>query len=145
MLPLAHVATAILLGRAARAPTGFAVLGSLAPDLVDKPPAWVMKLTPSGRYLGHSLPSCLVLSMAAAAVFGRRAGVGFGLGYLSHLVGDAEGAVPWLMPLVPYDLPQDRRFPVKLSRSLLLREALGLTLIVLFVRGRGRNRAPTPS
>ncbi len=132
MLPLAHVGTALILAKAARASTSFAVLGALTPDLVDKPPAWVLKVTPSGRYVGHSLLSCLLLSLVALKLFGRRASLGFGLGYVGHLAGDVESPVPWLMPFVKYDLPEDHHFYLELSPQLLAREALGLGVIACF-------------
>ena len=141
MLPLAHIGTAVLLSKAARASTPFAVLGTLTPDLVDKPAAWLLKVAPRGRYLGHTLLSCLLLSLALAQLSGPRASLGFGLGYLSHLLGDSEDPVPWLVPLVRYDYPRDNRFRLDLSRRLLLREAVGLALIVFFARRSRRGKA----
>ena len=140
MLPLAHIGTAVLASRVARLNVPCAVLGSLAPDLLDKPAAWVVKLTPSGRHFGHSLLSCVLLSLPLAKCAGARAGLSFGLGYLSHLLGDSEGPVPWLMPFVRYDYPQDNRFHLELSRRLLVGEAAGLALIAFFARRRRRGK-----
>jgi hypothetical protein len=132
MLPLAHVGMVILISRAARADTPSAVLGALTPDLLDKPLAWIIKVTPSGRYFGHSLLCCLLLSLMLVRFSSRRAGLGFGLGYLTHLAGDIEGHVPLLMPFVAYDHPRDDHFDLRLLRRLLLREAMGLALIIFF-------------
>ena len=76
---------------------------------------------------------------------GRDAGVGFGVGYLSHLAGDSEGFVPWLMPFVAHDGPKDDHFPMEFSRQLLAREAVGLALILLLTRRTRRlPRQPRP-
>ena len=105
-----------------RAPDGSAALGvafgTQFPDLVDKPLAWSLHVLPSGRSLAHSLliATCLI---ALVGLYCRRRGrpelaVAFGVGYLSHLVGDAIGPfltgeyayaffLAWpLAPLPPY-------------------------------------------
>ena len=140
MLPLAHIGTAMLVAKVARSSTTFAALGALAPDLIDKPPAWVARMTPSGRYFGHSLPCCLLLTVTLMRTSGRDAGLGFGVGYLSHLAGDSEGFVPWLMPFVAHDGPKDDHFPLEFSRQLLAREAVGLALILLLARPTRRRK-----
>lgn len=140
MLPLAHIGSALVLAKAARASGPFAALGALAPDLVDKPLAWVLKVTPSGRYFGHSLLSCLLLSLPLLKFCGHSAGLGFSLGYVAHLRGDTEAPVPWLMPLVEYDIPEDHHFQLELSPRLVVQEALGLAVIAFFVaRSRREN------
>lgn len=143
MLPLGHVGTAVLLTKVSRTVTTFGVLGVLTPDLIDKPPAWILKVTPSGRYIGHSLGSCLLLTLALFKFFGRNAGLGFGLGYLAHLAGDIGGHVPWLMPLVAYEHPRDERFQLELSPRVLATEAAGLAVIVLSALHSGKGTSRT--
>jgi len=98
MWPLGHAAVGYLLysGAADRdwvaAPSATVVvallLGTQAPDLVDKPLAWYLPVLPAGRSLGHSL--LLVVPVAVAAVAVARAvdrpaiGVALALGLLSH-------------------------------------------------------------
>jgi hypothetical protein len=69
------------------------VLGSQFPDLVDKPLAWSFDLLPNGRSLSHSIligVGLLALVALCVSYFGRRdVGIGFGVGYLVHLGGDA--------------------------------------------------------
>ena len=69
------------------------LLGTQFPDLVDKPLAWWVAVLPSGHSLAHSLPVALALSGVAAGLthyFGSPAvGVAYGVGYLTHLAGDA--------------------------------------------------------
>lgn len=71
-----------------------ALAGSQFPDLIDKPLAWVFGVLPSGRSLAHSLFALAVVCTAVYAFFHvrrREVGLGFAVGYLTHLVGDAIG------------------------------------------------------
>jgi membrane-bound metal-dependent hydrolase YbcI (DUF457 family) len=95
------------------------VVGTQVADLIDKPLAWSFQALPSGRSLGHSL--LLAVPMVALVVgvawYRQRTAVGtaFGLGYLSHLVGDVYVAVYYwrveeftfllwpILPPYPYD------------------------------------------
>lgn len=72
-------------------------VGSQTPDLIDKPLAWNFGVLPGGRTLAHSLfvaallvPTVLV---AADRLGGRTVGVGFLLGYCSHLLADIPPTV----------------------------------------------------
>ncbi|WP_458187843.1 metal-dependent hydrolase [Haladaptatus sp. NG-WS-4] len=68
---------------------GFA---ALLPDLVDKPLSWSFELFPTGYSVAHSVfVAGLVLSIIATFAWcGRRLryAAAFGVGYVSHLVGD---------------------------------------------------------
>ena len=128
MWPWGHAVFGYLLYRAALAardakPTGPAVLalgvGTQFPDLVDKPLAWSVGLLPSGRSLAHSLLTATLIVLLVAAVARRYdrddVAAAFGVGYLSHLLGDALAPlVEWnpvflrflvwpLLPPPPYD------------------------------------------
>ncbi|WP_254535867.1 metal-dependent hydrolase [Halomarina litorea] len=111
MWPWGHAAFGYLLYRAllsarGSTPTGLPVLalgvGTQFPDLVDKPLAWSFALLPSGRSLAHSLlTAALVIGVGGAVArrYDRRdVAAAFGVGYLSHLLGDA------LLPLVRLDV-----------------------------------------
>jgi len=92
------------------------IVGSQIPDLIDKPLAWWIGLIPAGRSLTHSLlvagPIVLVVLVVFASLRRSELGIAFGVGYLSHLVGDvvypvmlgeqAETAF-LLYPLVPVE------------------------------------------
>ena len=70
-----------------------AVIGSLAPDIIDKPLAWHLGVLPTGRTLAHSLlvivPVCLVAYVLASRSGHPEWGVGLTVGALSHLIVDA--------------------------------------------------------
>lgn len=67
-----------------------AVVGSLGPDLVDKPLAWVVSVLPSGVSLAHSALTCAVTLLVLWLVgLPRRPLLAFGGGYVAHLAGDA--------------------------------------------------------
>ena len=136
MLPPGHIATALVLGRLARADATPAVAGALAPDLIDKPLAWLLHVIPGGRYLAHSLTAALLLSLAVGRLFGRRAVAGFAVGYLGHLAGDRTGGghVPWLMPFRRYETPPDRLRDMRLGWQAWTFEALSLLFVVAWSR-----------
>jgi len=106
MFPWTHAAFGYLLlvglavllrRRVSRAELAAVVVATQLPDLVDKPLAWYFNVLPSGRSLAHSLLVAVPLSVAVLAVAWYRShaevGVAFGLGYLSHLFGDIDGAL----------------------------------------------------
>jgi hypothetical protein len=80
-----------------RPPSGRATLllvfGTQLPDLIDKPLAWTFHLLPSGRSLAHSLLVAVPLVILVYRHYRRHGhpsfGIAFGIGYLSHLFGDA--------------------------------------------------------
>jgi membrane-bound metal-dependent hydrolase YbcI (DUF457 family) len=74
------------------------VLGSLLPDLVDKPLAWTFAVLPSGRSLGHSLLTWLAVA-GLVVYLGYRLDrceyvPAFLVGYLLHILADGLLAVP---------------------------------------------------
>jgi len=68
------------------------VAAALAPDVVDKPLAWVLAVLPGGRSLGHSLFTALGVVAVAAGIERRLDVRGLGAavatGYLTHLAAD---------------------------------------------------------
>ena len=88
--------------RVSRAELIAVIAGTQVPDLVDKPLAWGFAVLPSGRSLAHSLLFAVPLvALVVTSAWYRRhpeAGVAFGLGYLSHLIGDTYVAVYYWRP-----------------------------------------------
>lgn len=105
MLPWAHAALGYLLYSAysrwttGHPPIGLTVFalgfGTQFPDLIDKPLAWSVGLLPYGRSLSHSLFALIGLLIVLNVLFrypDQRALItAFGVGHLSHLIGDGIG------------------------------------------------------
>jgi len=148
MYPPAHLAAALLVNEACRGDRPSAMAATLVPDLVDKTLAWLLGLTPSGRYMAHSLSAVALSTALVAVVGGRRRGVSFGAGYLSHLVVDLweGGHVPWLMPFKRY-APVADRWQLGLSAKGFLLELASTLLLIRFARAslkRSAQGAPSP-
>lgn len=147
MFPIAHTAAAALFNRLALKDDSLipAALGSLLPDAVDKPLAWVLRVTPSSHHIAHTPVAAVALSAVAARLFGARTALGFGSAYLAHLVCDDlfHGRVPWLLPFSSY-----RRRPPRKDRRLLmlglLLEVPALLLLVFLSRWRITPNTPVP-
>lgn len=95
------------------------VVGTLLPDLVDKPLSWGLGVFPTGHGAAHSVFVALAVALVAVAVAERidrrPLGLALSVGYVSHLLGDvidplrtggrvAVGRILW--PLVrsePYE------------------------------------------
>jgi len=127
--PWTHVAVGYLLASGAirwrdgRGPSDAAavgvVVGTLAPDVVDKSLAWVLPVLPGGRSLAHSALVAVPLAALAVVLARRRGeaqvGLAVAVGYLSHLPLDvlsaglfdgtfATGFLLW--PLTPTETAQ---------------------------------------
>jgi len=90
---LCYVAWTHIRGTNQRPLAVFAVVfGSQFPDLIDKPLAWTVPVLPSGRSLAHSLltAACiLAVGYYVSQRFNRtEVCVAFGIGYLTHIIGD---------------------------------------------------------
>ncbi|WP_224270053.1 metal-dependent hydrolase [Haloprofundus salinisoli] len=129
--------------RPADGPTLALAFGTQFPDLVDKPLAWAVQLLPSGRSLAHSLFVAAVVVAVVTVVAARRgypaAGPAFGIGYLSHLVGDSyttllggrfSEATFLLWPLYPITEPDDVDEVLVDLVSLPLGPELAVTLVL---------------
>jgi len=107
MLPWTHLAGGYLVislfwrlrGHRVDGPVAFAAaVGTLFPDLVDKPLAWGVGVLPAGRSLAHSLFTATAVSaivLYAATRYDRHsAALAFVVGYGSHLLGDIVPKLP---------------------------------------------------
>jgi hypothetical protein len=128
--PSAHLAASLLLNEVYRGDRASAAAGAIVPDLIDKTLAWLLGVTPSGRYAAHSLAGAGVLTLATAWLGGPTRGASFGASYLCHLVGDLwdGGHVPWLMPFRGYDHPE-RRWELGVTWRTVLLELAGMVLL----------------
>jgi membrane-bound metal-dependent hydrolase YbcI (DUF457 family) len=130
MYPSAHLAASLLVNEACHGDRASAAAGALVPDLIDKTLAWVLGVTPSGRYASHSLAAAAALTLTTTAVAGRRKGASFGASYLCHLACDlwAGGHVPWLMPFKTYR-HSGRRWELGITRGTVVLELAGIVVL----------------
>lgn len=73
-------------------PAIVAVFAAVLPDIIDKPLAWTLGLTTTGYGPAHSIligaPVATLLAIVVWRTGRREIGLGFLVGYTSHLVGD---------------------------------------------------------
>jgi membrane-bound metal-dependent hydrolase YbcI (DUF457 family) len=130
MRPFGHLAVAFLpiisyvLLKEKRLPsmklTAVAFVGSLFPDLIDKPLALQLDLIPTGRVFMHSLPFAIPVCVVVVGYTWRtnrlQVGAVFAFAYLSHLVADNYSVLaagrfprdllwPFLSPVSRPDVP----------------------------------------
>jgi hypothetical protein len=150
MYPLAHLAASLLLNEACRGDRASAAAGALAPDLTDKTLAWVLGVTPSGRFAAHSLAAAAAQTLVMVWLAGPRRGASFATSYLCHLVGDLweGGHVPWLMPFRRYEY-SDQRWNPEVTWGTLSLELVGIVLLTRLATrwaAEGKPRAgPSPA
>ncbi|MEA5387843.1 metal-dependent hydrolase [Haloarculaceae archaeon H-GB11] len=154
MFPWGHLATGYLASRGRLSRTASPHLSALVltfatqlPDLVDKTFAWYVPVLPSGRSLAHSLLTATlflgVVWVALARVDREAYATVFGIGYLSHLGGDALHPVvtaDWasltflvwpLLPLPSYQGPTGASLILGIEPSPFVLFELGLTLFAV--------------
>jgi membrane-bound metal-dependent hydrolase YbcI (DUF457 family) len=106
LLPLAHAGFAALSTKYARVPALPAVFASLLPDVIDKGLA-LLAISPSSRWIAHTLFFAIVVVVLAAMIFRSNAAVlAVALGLIFHIALDAEGFLPLFYPFLQYAWPQ---------------------------------------
>ncbi len=100
---LGHLAASTLLHRCLNVDILPVTFGAIFPDVVDKTLCQVLHLTPSGRMYAHTLLSLMMTTSLVGWLKGPNLAWGWGVGYLSHLLCDIGGFVPWFYPFMPYD------------------------------------------
>jgi len=96
-----HAAVGYLFGVYSRYPVAPLVVGSVLPDLVDRPLYW-LGVTPLPHSVGHSLFVALPVGVVLAVLLGPR-GVAFAIGWLAHILTDVLNVLTTQGPeLAPY-------------------------------------------
>ncbi len=113
-----HLAISALEHRYVKAALVPVMASAVFPDLVDKIAHYGFGQHASGRMWGHTLLGVLITSVAVFLLFGRLNAASWALGYLSHLVCDIGGVVPWLAPFVAYEFPPAMDFMTTLWTGL---------------------------
>jgi len=138
MLPLAHVGITSFFAKhfkAFRFPLLAAAFFALLPDLVDKP-LFLLGLTPSGRFIAHSLFFGVVLAAILFMVLPKQTRVPIAaaavLGSWSHLLLDLNGPLPLFFPFISYVFPS-YDLGLDLNALTLMMELIGFSCILLVI------------
>jgi hypothetical protein len=143
---LGHLAVSALLHRYLDADLKPVIAAGLFPDVVDKLLCQVLRLTPSGRMYAHTLLSVGLSTAVVHKVCGRRTARAWALGYLGHLVADAEGRVPWLYPFREYDFTGSEPGLFQIVRKAMLRPTeVGFEAALLVWAAYALSGRPSPS
>jgi hypothetical protein len=126
---IGHVAVSVLEHRYLKVELVPVLVAGIFPDLVDKALCQLLHVTPFGRMYAHTLAAMALSTLVVGLIWGRHVAWSWGLGYLSHLVCDLGGFLPWLYPFVHYDFPHRQHNLVEILRPWLLHPA-GLALEV---------------
>ncbi len=105
-----HLAVAALQHRYTKSALVPVTAAAVFPDAVDKVAHYVLGYNATGRMWGHTLIAAGLTSLVVLRLFGRHNAASWALGYLSHLLFDIEGTVPWLAPFVTYEFAPHRGF-----------------------------------
>jgi hypothetical protein len=104
-----HIAVAILGHKLLRQDLATIVAASVVPDVIDKGLAQVLRITPSGRYIMHSIPGCLITALLVGLIWGKERGYAWVFGHFAHLLGDS-GFLPWWFPFKQYEFSRLKEF-----------------------------------
>ena len=133
-----HLAVSALEYRYAKAKFVPVMAAAIVPDAVDKVSHYVFGQNATGRMWGHTLLAAVLSSAVVLILFDRQSAASWALGYLSHLICDISGVVPWLAPFVTYQFPPAEDFLTTLwaafTRPLLIVEVLLSIWAVLATR-----------
>ena len=148
MLLFAHLgitmAAAQLVGRSVKLSMAFVALGSILPDLIDKPLGWIVFGTPAmGRTFAHTLLFLLaLLVISALAHSNKMASISFGV--TGHLVLDFmwNSPITLFWPLLGR-FPDESRIGVESYMEMLIHglsnpiisipEALGFIYLIYYI------------
>ena len=98
---LGHFALAFILKQALPVESVPLLVGSLCPDVVDKT-LYVTRRVYGTRTYGHTLLGLLVSSGILYLGWGHKTAGSWALGYLGHLLADADGFLPWFYPFMTH-------------------------------------------
>lgn len=117
--------------------------GSIAPDVIDKG-LQQMGLTVNGRNWAHNIFSLLISTTLIWLVKDGQTAKSWFIGYLGHLICDANGFVPWFYPLASYEFyPSEKNLweKIKSARPSIIEFTfiLSATSIFLFSKKGHRN------
>ena len=130
--PVGHIGIPVALAYLLRLNPVVAAFCGILPDLVDKHLSAMG--VGGGRYIGHTLLSVLLVSVAFS-LRKRKNGLAALVGGVSHLLLDLGGLVPWLYPFKGYDFYEQRLNLSRFVREYFTFSGLGMELIWVAIAG----------
>ena len=130
--PAGHIGIPLALAYLLRLNPVVTAFCGILPDLVDKPLS-VMGIG-GGRYIGHTLLSVLLVSVAFS-LWRRKNGLAALVGGISHLLLDLGALVPWLYPFREYDFYEEKLNVGEFVRRYFTFSGLGMELLWVAIAG----------
>ena len=129
MFPLAHVGITLFVAALLSLPLSYALIGSLLPDLIDKP-LKILGVAPCGRFIGHTLFGGIV-AFIISYLWKRDKKISFTLlfTYYLHLLEDIPFFMPWFYPFKNYNFPTGP-WIIKYTLYGLITDSIGLSLLI---------------
>ena len=134
MLFFGHIGITAFLGKFLYLPLLFVVIGSMLPDALDKGLV-LIGITDYSRFVAHNIFFGPMAGMITYAVTRRRdASLAILFGCYMHLIEDSNRFLPWLYPLVRYELIPVQGINIMLGTYEYVSEAIGLSLLIILFR-----------
>ena len=109
--------------------------GSIAPDVIDKGLQQV-GMTVNGRNWAHNIFSLIISTVTIRLLADEKAAKSWFVGYLGHLLCDADGFVPWFYPFATYEFyPSEKNLwqKIKSARPSIIEFILILSALGIFL------------
>ncbi len=132
---LGHLAVPTILHHYLRLNPAPLYIGSVVPDVVDKGLQQV-GLTVNGRNWAHNVFSLIISTAIIWLLKDRQIAKSWFIGYLGHLICDADGFVPWFYPFATYEFyPSEKSLwqKIKSARPSIIEFVLILSAISIFL------------
>jgi hypothetical protein len=139
MILFGHIGITAFVGSFLSLSLFIVLIGSLMPDIIDKT-LFLLGLTNTGRFIGHTLLLGILFSLIAHIIFRKKlVSLSLLFGYLFHLLEDATNFVPWFFPFVNYNFSAYPIGPVFTPFNI-ASEIIGILMLIYIFRTNSQFR-----
>jgi hypothetical protein len=139
MIFFGHVGIILLIGTLLSLSIFPLIVGSILPDIIDKPFQLLGILT-YGRFIGHTLFMGLVISGISFLIFRKKLiSISLLFAYWFHLLEDTQNFVPWFYPFINYNFTA-YQFGPRLTLINIIFELLGVLSLAYVIRTNSHFR-----
>jgi len=115
------------------------LIGSLMPDIIDKT-LFLLGLTNTGRFIGHTLFLGILFSLITHLIFRKKlVSLSLLFGYWFHLLEDVTNFVPWFFPFVNYNFSAYPIGPIFTPFNI-ASEIIGILMLIYIFRTNSQFR-----